>query len=151
MDMPNLNNDMIDGAEAKEAQAYADQFGTPGFEDPRKFYIDQHYSGYSEENQEVWQALYDGQMTFLADRASDVYLDGARAINLVRDYIPHLQGEHSINRYLKQLTGWESCAVPGYLPAKAFFACLSRREFQLACTRPNLEFSCSSSLLNAQA
>ena len=36
MDMPNLNNDMIDGTAAKAAQAYADQFGTPGFEDPRK-------------------------------------------------------------------------------------------------------------------
>lgn len=75
MDMPNLNNDMIDGTAAKAAQAYANQFGTPGFDDPRKFYIDQHYSGYSEENQEVWQALYDGQMEFLADRASDVYLN----------------------------------------------------------------------------
>jgi phenylalanine-4-hydroxylase len=27
------------------------------------------------------------------------------------------------------LTGWQSKAVPGYLPAKAFFACLARREF----------------------
>ena len=129
MKMPNLNNDMINGPEAEAAQDYANQFGTPGFDDPRKFYIAQHYSGYSEENQEVWQTLYDGQMTFLADRASDVYLNGARAINLVRDHIPHLQGEQSINQFLKKLTGWESCAVPGYLPAKAFFACLSRREF----------------------
>ena len=119
MKMPNLNNAMIDGAEAKAAQAYADQFGAPGFDDPRKFYIDQHYAGYSEENQEVWQTLYDGQMDFLADRASDVYLDGARAINLVRDHIPHLQGEHSINRFLKELTGLgELCGPPGTFPPR---------------------------------
>ena len=124
-----LNSSMIDDGQAQAAQAYADAFGTPGHEDPARMYIDQRYEGYSGENQETWRILYDRQMEFLESRASNVYLDGARAINLVRDHIPHLDGEQSINRFLHELTGWQSRAVPGYLPAKAFFACLSRREF----------------------
>jgi phenylalanine-4-hydroxylase len=47
----------------------------------------------------------------------------------VRDHIPYLEGSKSVNHFLEKLTGWQSRAVPGYLPAKAFFACLARREF----------------------
>ncbi len=124
-----LNHAMIDDAQAKAAQQVADHFGEPGYPDITKAYIDQRYQGYTEENQEVWRTLYDRQMEYLADHASDVYLNGARSIRLVRDYIPHLSGPQSINVYLGQLTGWASRAVPGYLPAKSFFACLARREF----------------------
>ena len=124
-----LNSAMIEDGQATKAQAYADAFGTPGHDDPLKMYIDQRYDGYSEENQETWRILYDRQMEFLESRASAVYLNGARAINLVRDHLPHLEGPKSINHFLKKLTGWQSRAVPGYLPAKAFFACLARRDF----------------------
>jgi phenylalanine-4-hydroxylase len=68
-------------------------------------------------------------MEYLADHASNVYLSGARNIKLVRDHIPYLSGPKSVNTFLMPLTGWQSKAVPGYLPAKAFFACLARREF----------------------
>ena len=124
-----LNSAMIEDGQAKEAQDYANAFGTPGFDDPGKMYIDQRYDGYTEENQETWRILYDRQMDFLESRASDVYLSGAKAINLVRDHLPYLEGSKSINNFLQKLTGWQSRAVPGYLPAKAFFACLARREF----------------------
>lgn len=124
-----LNHAMIDGEQAKAAQECANRFGEPGFTDITKAYIDQNYAGYTEENQETWRTLFDRQMEFLADNASNVYLTGARSINLVRDYIPHLEGPKSVNVFLQRLTGWQSKAVPGYLPAKAFFACLARREF----------------------
>ena len=124
-----INHDMIDDATASVAQEYANNFGKPGFDDPTKMYIDQRYEGYTQENQETWSILYGQQMDFLQSVASNVYLDGAKAINLVRTHIPHLSGAESVNTYLKELTGWQSCAVPGYLPAKAFFACLGRREF----------------------
>ncbi|MBL9141393.1 MAG: phenylalanine 4-monooxygenase [Phycisphaerae bacterium] len=120
---------MIDGEQAKAAQAAADNFGKPGYSDITKAYIDQRYEGYTAENQETWRTLYDRQMEYLATHASGVYLNGARSIKLVRDHIPYLAGPKSINTYLQQLTGWRSCAVPGYIPAKAFFACLARREF----------------------
>lgn len=124
-----LNHAMIDDGEAQVAQDYADSFGSPGFDDPSRMYISQRYEGYTEENQETWTTLYDRQMEYLANHASDVYLSGARAINLVRDHIPYLDGPDSINTFLKELTGWQSKPVPGYLPAKAFFACLAAREF----------------------
>jgi phenylalanine-4-hydroxylase len=124
-----LNDAMLDDGEAREAQSYADNFGESGFNDPSRMYISQRYDGYTEENQATWTALYDQQMGYLSEHASEVYLNGARAIKLVRDHIPHLDGEKSINTYLGELTGWQSKPVPGYLPAKAFFACLSQREF----------------------
>jgi len=125
----NLNHAMIDGPQGKAAQEYANHYGEPGFADITKAYIRQNYAGYTEENQETWRVLYDRQMAYLATNASDVYLRGARSINLVRDHIPYLEGAQSVNTFLMPLTGWQSKAVPGYLPAKAFFACLARREF----------------------
>jgi phenylalanine-4-hydroxylase len=125
----NLNHAMIDGPQGKAAQEYANHFGEPGFHDITKAYIGQNYDGYTAENQETWRVLYDRQMAYLANNASEVYLSGARSINLVRDHIPYLEGPQSVNTFLMPLTGWQSKAVPGYLPAKAFFACLARREF----------------------
>ena len=125
----NLNHAMIDGPQGKAAQEYANHFGEPGFHDITKAYIGQNYGGYTAENQETWRVLYDRQMAYLANNASEVYLRGARSINLVRDHIPYLEGPQSVNTFLMPLPGWQSKAVPGYLPAKAFFACLARREF----------------------
>jgi phenylalanine-4-hydroxylase len=124
-----LNHAMIDGPQGRAAQEYANNFGKPGYDDITKAYIDQQYSGYTAENQETWQICYDRQMAYLAEHASNVYLSGANSIRLVRDHIPYLDGPKSINTFLRQLTGWQSRAVPGYLPAKAFFACLARRDF----------------------
>ena len=124
-----LNSAMIAGPEGRAAQEYANHFLEPGYEDITKVYIEQLYEGYTEENQESWRTLYDKQMEYLATHASSVYLTGAKSINLVRDHIPYLQGPKSVNHFLQKLTGWQSRAVPGYLPARTFFACLARREF----------------------
>jgi phenylalanine-4-hydroxylase len=121
-----LDHAMIDGAQARAAQAYAERFGEPGHRDPARIYIDQRYAGYSEENQATWRALYGAQMPFLADRASRTYLAGAGSIALGPERIPRLD---EINARLGPMTGWQSRAVPGYLPPRAFFACLARREF----------------------
>ena len=134
MQNKSLNSAMIDDAQAKAAQAYADNFGTPGYDDPSQMYIDQRYDGYTPENQETWTTLYDRQMDYLCDHASSVYLNGARAINLVREHIPYLEGPKSVNTFLRELTGWQSRPVPGYLPAKAFFACLANRDFPTTIT-----------------
>ncbi|MGA1709329.1 MAG: hypothetical protein ACO4CI_11650, partial [Phycisphaerales bacterium] len=121
-----LNHAMIDDTQARAAQEYANHFGEPGYHDPSNLYIDQRYEGYTAENQETWQILFDRQMAYLATHASKTYLDGAKLINLRRERIPPLA---DINARLKPMTGWQSRGVPGYLPAKSFFACLSRREF----------------------
>lgn len=134
MQKKSLNSAMIDDAQATKAQDYADNLGTPGYDDTSKMYIDQRYDGYTQENQETWTALYDQQMDYLAEHASDVYLSGAESIKLVREYIPYLEGPKSVNTFLKELTGWQSRPVPGYLPAKAFFACLAARDFPTTIT-----------------
>ena len=124
-----LNSCMINDQEARNAQSYADNYDAKGYTDPRPMFISQRYEGYTSENQETWTTLYDRQMQFLERSASQVYLSGAQAINLVREHIPHLEGSQSVNTFLKELTGWQSRAVPGYLPAKAFFSCLAERLF----------------------
>lgn len=126
MDMPSLNHAMIDDAQAKRAQAVADNFGAPGYTDPTEMFIEQRYEGYTPDDHEAWRILFTRQMEYLAVHASNVYLQGAKAINLRGDRIPPLS---DINARLRPLTGWQSRAVPGYLPPKAFFACLARREF----------------------
>lgn len=145
-----LNDDIeynlvIDDAESSAAQAAADAAEHLPAEqiDPTTFYCTQHYDRYSDENHEVWRALYERRWEVLEQQASNVFLAGIRAINLVGHHVPLLSGEithddgmiqRGINEYLRPLTGWQSRAVPGYLPAKAFFACLSRREFPTTVT-----------------
>ena len=113
-----LNHAMIDDAQAHAAQRAADRFGEPGFDDPEALFIDQRYTGYTEDNQPTWRELYTRQMGFLADTASRVFLDGAHAIDLVADCIPELS---HINAHLAPRTGWRSRAVPGtaYVAARS--------------------------------
>ena len=129
MKSKSLNSSMINDQEAKDAQNYADNYSSKGYTDPRHMFIGQRYQGYTQENQDTWSTLYDRQMDYLENHASNVYLKGASALKLVREHIPHLEGPQNINTYLSRLTGWQSKAVPGYLPAKAFFACLAERFF----------------------
>ncbi len=135
-------NNVIDGEEFARAQAAADAAADlPGDKiDTEGFYVTQHFDRYTEENHDVWKQLYERRWAKLSEQASNTFIDGLKAINLVPDRVPLLFGERpdprrpggsvkGINEYLRPLTGWQSRAVPGYLPAKAFFACLARREF----------------------
>jgi phenylalanine-4-hydroxylase len=135
-------NNIIDGDEFERAQAAADAAGDPncGDIDTSTLYVTQLYERYSEENHRVWKTLWERRREVLEAQASNTYLKGLDAINLVPDRVPLLFGEVDdpyepgrkivgINEYLKEITGWQSHGVPGYLPAKAFFTCLSQREF----------------------
>ncbi len=135
-------NNIVDGAEFVRAQGAADAAAQlpEHLIDPTAFYVTQHYARYSAENHEVWNTLYHRRWAKLAEQASTTFIRGLEAINLVPDRVPLLFGKAAdpydgsrtvtgINEFLRPLTGWQSRAVPGYLPAKAFFACLARREF----------------------
>ena len=135
-------NNIIDGAEFETAQAAANAAADmPGEQiDTEKFYVTQHYERYTDENHEVWRLMYEQRWDKLEEQASRTFIDGLHAINLVRDRVPLLFGTApdpydpsrevtGINEFLRPLTGWQSRAVPGYLPAKAFFACLAQRQF----------------------
>jgi len=126
-------SDIIDSDEARRAQAAADKAPyQPSAEiDPYQFFITQDNSKYTQENQDVWREMFTERMRTLDQQASDVFLDGLKAIGLTADHVPRVS---DINRRLQDLTGWESHPVPGYLPAKAFFACLAQRRFPTTIT-----------------
>jgi phenylalanine-4-hydroxylase len=93
--------------------------------------ITQRYDKYTADDHQVWGEIFTKRMEQLHDYGSEVFLTGSRAINLRQDRIPPLT---DVNARLKALTGWSSHGVPGYLPAKAFFAFLAQRQFPTTVT-----------------
>ncbi|MGQ0629251.1 MAG: phenylalanine 4-monooxygenase [Phycisphaerales bacterium] len=152
MDKKKINyNNIIDSTEATVAQAHAD--AAPGMSaeaiDPSLFYITQAYHKYTRENHEVWRDLYVRRWEVLEQQVSTTFIDGLKILRLSRDRLPLLcdttlqedctiadgsvlrKGTRleGINRWLGGFSDWASYGVPGYLPAKAFFACLAKRQF----------------------
>jgi phenylalanine-4-hydroxylase len=144
-------NNIIASDEARAAQAAADQApNLPADEiDADKFYITQHYHLYTPENHDVWRDLYDRRWTVLEHQVSRQFIEGMKILRLTRDRLPLLDDVvldrditiaggvrvpkgtrlDGINKFLQAQSSWASYGVPGYLPAKSFFACLAQREF----------------------
>ncbi len=144
-------NNIIDSDEARNAQAAADHAPNlhAGEIDADRFYITQQYWKYTREDHDVWRELYDRRWTVLERQVSRIFIEGMKILKLSRDRLPLLddwvadrdlelaggvkvkQGTRleGINTFLKRASNWASYGVPGYLPAKAFFACLAQREF----------------------
>ena len=93
--------------------------------------IVQNWSSYTDDDHEVWQTLYAKRMEQLESTASDVFLNGAELIGLSPSRIPDLE---EVNRRLNARTGWNAVPVSGFLPAREFFASLSRRRFPTTVT-----------------
>lgn len=121
-------NKVIDGKDFDRAQAAADRAShlAAGDIDPEEFFCTQQYDRYTEEDHAVWATLVETRLKTLDAQASEVYLSGVRALGLDKDRVPRVE---YVNSQLAKLTGWQSRGVPGFLPAKAFFACLSQRKF----------------------
>src|SRR5262245_4394020 len=144
-------NNIIDSDQARLAQAEADKAPeTPAAQiDADKFYITQHYTKYTQADHEVWRDLFDRRWTVLEKQVSRQFIDGMKILRLTRERIPLLDDLtldaditvaggsvlrkgtklDGINKFLQATSNWASYGVPGYLPAKAFFACLAQREF----------------------
>lgn len=144
-------NNIIDSDEARLAQAAADLTpDQPASQiDADRFYITQQYHRYTRDNHEVWRDMFNRRWEVLEEQVSRTFIDGLKILRLTGERIPLLCDttlEHDctvadgkvipkgtrlegINRYLGQVSDWASYGVPGYLPAKAFFACLAQREF----------------------
>ncbi|MHC4976856.1 MAG: phenylalanine 4-monooxygenase [Planctomycetota bacterium] len=97
--------------------------------DITRFMLTQNYELYSDEDHEVWEIMWKKRWAQVETEASNVFLDGLRAINLRPDKVPDLR---DVNANLAPLTGWSSHGVPGFLPAKLFFAFLAQRKFPTA-------------------
>src|SRR5579872_4072777 len=82
-----------------------------------QLYIDQRYDLYSEENHAAWRKLYARMAPRWVRYANDHFLRGMELLSLDPDHIPHLE---DVNRFLKPLTGFQTKAVSGYVPAFVF-------------------------------
>ncbi|MFZ4574283.1 MAG: phenylalanine 4-monooxygenase [Phycisphaerales bacterium] len=144
-------NNIIDSDQARTAQAAAD--ATPELPaseiDADKFYITQNYERYTQADHEVWRDMFDRRWAVLESQISSQFIEGLKILRLTRDRLPLLDNHTlerpitvangevlpagatltGINTFLKAQSEWASYGVPGYLPAKAFFACLAQREF----------------------
>src|SRR5205814_8547695 len=94
-------------------------------------FIKQDWNAYTPADHEVWGMLYDRRMKELRKNGSKIFLRGADTIGLKRETVPDLA---EVNRRLAPPTGWEAVPVSGYIPAKAFFQCLSLRKFPTTVT-----------------
>jgi phenylalanine-4-hydroxylase len=144
-------NNIIDNDEARVAQAAADNapnLPATGINADR-FYITQAYHRYTPENHDVWRDLFDRRWGVLEEQVSRQFIEGMKILRLTRDRLPLLDDLvldrditvaggvvrkkgtklDGINKFLQAQSSWASYGVPGYLPAKAFFACLAQREF----------------------
>ncbi len=81
-------------------------------EDPSVF-IKQNWKSYTADDHEVWGMLYERRMKELRKNGSKIFLKGADTIGLKKE---------------------EAVPVNGYIPAKAFFQCLSLRKFPTTVT-----------------
>ena len=96
-----------------------------------QLYIRQPYDLYSEQNHEAWRKLYARMLPRWDRYANQHFLQGIHSLCLDPDRIPHLE---DVNRLLKPLTGFQTKAVSGYVPAFVFFDCLRNRAFPTTVT-----------------
>ncbi len=87
----------------------------------------QDYSRYTEAEQDVWQTLFERQMTLLPGRASQAYMDGIVATGFPNVRIPDF--DRDLNPRLRALTGWQVVAVPGLIDNRQFFELMADRQF----------------------
>lgn len=134
-----IRSAVIDSDEARRALAAADaQASLPAGElDIDRMKIAQRWERYTPEDHEVWRTIFDKRMAQLEHDGSRVFLRGAEAIALSRDEVPRVA---DVNAHLLPMTGWSSHPVPGYIPARCFFAFLARRQFPTTITvRPKAQ------------
>jgi len=134
-----IRSAVIDSDEARRALAAADaQASLPaGALDIDKMKIAQRWERYTPEDHEVWRTIFDKRMAQLEHDGSRVFLRGAEAIALSREEVPRVC---DVNAHLLPMTGWSSHPVPGYIPARCFFAFLAQRQFPTTITvRPKAQ------------
>jgi phenylalanine-4-hydroxylase len=88
--------------------------------------IDQGWLRYTPEEHETWRLLFERQRRTLDGHVCQDYLDGLEALGIDARGIPEFG---SMNRTLRQRTGWEVVAVPGLIPSRPFFEMLANRQF----------------------
>ncbi len=89
----------------------------------------QGFVAYTDEENSVWEALYQRQMPLIESRACDDYLKGFERLALSRSSIPQLP---DVNKVLQQTTGWSVAPVAAVIPFGEFFELLANKKFPAA-------------------
>ncbi len=87
--------------------------------------VDQDYSLYSPEEQDLWKRLYARQSAQMPTYACEEFTDVLATLNFGAG-IPHFD---EVNEKLTKATRWTLVAVPGLLPDDVFFEHLANRRF----------------------
>lgn len=85
----------------------------------------QVYSDYTEEDQAVWNILFERQMKLLEDKADSEFLLAVKNIGFT-NRIPDF---NDVNQRLADSTGWRIRVVPGIIEESDFFKLLANKEF----------------------
>ena len=83
-------------------------------------------AGYTAAEHGIWDRLFAQQIALLRTRAAPEFLAGVGALGLSRPGIPDFE---RLSERLMKATGWQVVAVPGLIPAEAFFDHLANRRF----------------------
>jgi phenylalanine-4-hydroxylase len=81
---------------------------------------------FTEEEHDVWRALYKRQLEVLPGRAISLFMDSLSTLGISQERIPDF---HEVNEILMKRTGWQVVPVPGLIPDEPFFELLANRRF----------------------
>ncbi len=84
---------------------------------------------YTEEENAVWNTLYERQVPIVSSRASQAYLDGLEALKLSPDHVPQCT---EVSKVLGKYTGWSVVPVEALISFEEFFTLLSTKRFPAA-------------------
>ena len=87
---------------------------------------DQRWNDYSDDEHQVWNALFERQIGVLRPRACQQYLEALDILGFTANSIPDFE---EVNKRLRERTGWEVVATDGLIKSKAFFDMLTDRKF----------------------
>ena len=90
--------------------------------------VEQDYSRYTPEEQDLWKRLYARQSALVPQYACDEFIGSLNTLNFGAG-IPHF---NEINAKLQSATGWTLVAVPGLVPDDVFFTHLANRRFPVS-------------------
>ena len=90
--------------------------------------VEQDYSRYTPEEQDLWKRLYARQSALVPQYACDEFIGSLNTLNFGAG-IPHF---NEINAKLQPATGWTLVAVPGLVPDDVFFTHLANRRFPVS-------------------
>ena len=90
--------------------------------------VDQDYSRYTPQEQDLWKRLYARQSALVPQFACDEFIDILQSLNFGAG-IPHFD---EINTKLFPATRWTLVAVPGLVPDDVFFTHLANRRFPVS-------------------